>query len=211
MLNNMEGDVSEGPPASAGPTGPSEEGLDLDISRRTTPGASTKASEVSESKMSKAWLGKDKRPGPGSYMHSTDFSSRHRKPPSFGFGTDTRKARLPFASPGPGAYEAAPRREPQISATPRREEKALRHKAPGPGSYELPTLLKPKISMAPRREAQKQRQGPGPGDYEAFRSHGPSFGFGTARQRARHPAELHGVTPGPGAYRNPRELPHEPR
>ena len=38
----------------------------------------------------------------------------------------------------------------------------------------------------------------------------PKFSFGTARQRARLPAEFEAVTPGPGAYRTHRELPHDP-
>lgn len=36
---------------------------------------------------------KNKMPGPGSYMNKTDFSSRHRTVPSFGFGTNTRQTR----------------------------------------------------------------------------------------------------------------------
>ena len=63
---------------------------------------------------------KFKMPGPGSYMHDRDFSSKHQTQPSFGFGTGTRKTRVVNQAPGPGTYEEpGTLGDAKISCTPR--------------------------------------------------------------------------------------------
>ena len=171
---------------------------------------------------------KIKMPGPGSYMNKTDFSSRHRTVPSFGFGTNTRQTRHVNKTPGPGSYDAKQGNqgsntigaEAKISCTPRRGSTRTRQKSPGPGAYNIPaTFGRRKLTITPRTDRTLPSISvPGPGDYEVTVSHAetimkfraPKFSFGTARQRARLPAEFEGVTPGPGAYRNYSELPHDP-
>lgn len=172
---------------------------------------------------------KIKMPGPGSYMNKTDFSSRHRTVPSFGFGTNTRQTRHVNKTPGPGSYDAKQGNqgsntigaEAKISCTPRRGSTRTRQKSPGPGAYNIPAAFgRGKLTITPRTDRTLPSISvPRPGDYEVTVSHAekimkfraPKFSFGTARQRARLPAEFEGVTPGPGAYRNYAELPHDPR
>ncbi|CAE7654585.1 nsa2 [Symbiodinium sp. CCMP2456] len=164
-----------------------------------------------------------KAPGPGSYMDpSADLNSRHKRLPRFGFGTDSRLVKLVNRTPGPGSYSVTMvlGSANKVSCTPRREVKQTkpRQKAPGPGAYNLPEFRSggPKVSITPRRECRGQdtseaEQTPGPGEYhQNSSSRTPRFSFGTARQRARLQAELGASTPGPGAYRNHDELPHDP-
>lgn len=165
-----------------------------------------------------------KAPGPGSYMDpSADLNSRHKRLPRFGFGTDTRLVKLVNRTPGPGSYSVTMvlgSDANKVSCTPRREVKQTkpRQKAPGPGAYNLPEFRSggPKVSITPRRECRGQdtseaEQTPGPGEYhQSSSSRTPRFSFGTGRQRARLQAELGASTPGPGAYRNHDELPHDP-
>ncbi|CAK9114952.1 unnamed protein product [Durusdinium trenchii] len=175
MLNAVEGDVKEGPPSEAGPTGrpsstpepsrktpspslPDKSGFQA-LSTVTAPPKFSFASKMPQGKE------KFKMPGPGSYMHDRDFSSKHQTQPSFGFGTGTRKTRVVNQAPGPGTYEEpGTLGDAKISCTPRREAPQARGKAPG---YEVTVF--------------KARSG---------------FSFGTARQRARLPAEFEAVTPG---------------
>lgn len=251
MLNTMEGDLMEGPPAEVGPTErPLEQnarepemtdGNDVNDTTDTRTSSSDKAfqglSTVSAppqfSFAAKFVEGKSKNkmPGPGSYMNKTDFSSRHRTVPGFGFGTNTRQTRHINKTPGPGSYDAKQGHQgsnrigadAKISCTPRREAPRARQKAPGPGSYNLPEAFgRGKLTITPRRKEDRTLPSivlvPGPGDYEVtvsdaekfMKFRAPKFSFGTARQRARLPAEFEAVTPGPGAYRNHPELPHDP-
>lgn len=185
--------------------------------------ASPKFSFGSRAKRSQS---RPKAPGPGSYMDpSADLSSRHKRLPRFGFGTDTRLVKLVNRTPGPGSYSVTMvlgSDATKISCTPRREvtQTKPRQKAPGPGAYNLPEFRSggPKVSITPRRECRGQEtspseaeQTPGPGEYhQSSSSRTPRFSFGNARQRARLQAELGASTPGPGAYRNHDELPHDP-
>ena len=247
MLNTMEGDVMEGPPAEVGPTErPLEQNArePNDIADNDTTDAKTSTSDKAFQGLStvsappqfsfasKFVEGKsrNKMPGPGSYMNKTDFSSRHRTVPSFGFGTNTRQTRHINKTPGPGSYDAKQGHQgsnrigadAKISCTPRREAPRTKQKAPGPGSYNLPEAFgRGKLTITPRKdERMLPNIVPGPGEYEVglgdaqrfiSKSHrAPKFSFGTARQRARLPAEFEAVTPGPGAYRNHPELPHDP-
>ncbi|CAK9105685.1 Uncharacterized protein SCF082_LOCUS49251 [Durusdinium trenchii] len=223
MLNAVEGDVKEGPPSEAGPTGrpsstpepsrktpspslPDKSGFQA-LSTVTAPPKFSFASKMPQGKE------KFKMPGPGSYMHDRDFSSKHQTQPSFGFGTGTRKTRVVNQAPGPGTYEEpGTLGDAKISCTPRREAPQARGKAPGPGAYNLPEPFgRGKITIRRKGDALPHLSIPGPGEYEVtvFKARS-GFSFGTARQRARLPAEFEAVTPGPGAYRNHRELPHDP-
>lgn len=170
-------------------------------------------------------------PGPGSYITSTvDGSSKHATVPSFGFGTTSRLPKGTSRTPGPGAY--SPRSSAggggAISITPRRKPPSTTGygvKAPGPGAHILPELMgqvprgKVPVSITPRRQVKDELSAvvdtPGPGDYDhgtfgkVRKSAPPKWGFGSARQRPREPAEMQPPTPGPGSYRVYAELPHK--
>eukprot|EP00438_Fugacium_kawagutii_P029204 Skav229539 [mRNA] locus=scaffold568:170634:171404:+ [translate_table: standard] len=168
---------------------------------------------------------KNKMPGPGSYMNRADFSSRHRTVPSFGFGTNSRQIRHLDKTPGPGSYDAKQGTQGsqgwKIGAK-KSSKEPRRQKNPGPGSYNLPEAFgRGRLTITPCRKEDRTLPSisvPGPGDYEVtvsdaekfLKNRAPKFSFGTARQRARLPAEFEAVTPGPGAYRNHPELPHDP-
>lgn len=168
---------------------------------------------------------RNKMPGPGSYMNRTDFSSRHRTVPSFGFGTNSRQIRHADKTPGPGSYDAKQGSQGtqgwKIGAA-KMSKEPRRQKNPGPGSYNLPEAFgRGRLTITPRRKEDRTLPSisvPGPGDYDVtvsdaekfLKNRAPKFSFGTARQRARLPAEFEAVTPGPGAYRNHSELPHDP-
>lgn len=256
MLNNMEGDVMEGPPAQVGPTErpleqnarePNTDAADANVSNaddanKHADDAATDAKITSSDKAFQSlstvsappqfsfaakFVGqnKNKMPGPGSYMNRTDFSSRHRTVPSFGFGTNSRQIRHVDKTPGPGSYDAKQGAQGtqgwKIRAAKSKELKERRQKNPGPGSYNLPEAFGRRLTITPRRKEDRTLPSisvPGPGDYEVtvsdaqkfLKNRAPKFSFGTARQRARLPAEFEAVTPGPGAYRTHPELPHDP-
>jgi len=160
-------------------------------------------------------------PGPGSYFDSYRDNLRTKAAPKFSFGVATRHQHQKPRVPGPGEY--APRSfldtgpGKGLSCTPRRSEiQSQYHRTPGPGAHNLNNTFAghgPRHTMTPRRNAamvaeERQRPGPGPGQYERAteilsQSKPPQWGFGSSPRIAKL---SDGSTPGPGAYRHEANL-----
>mmetsp|Transcript_55439 Transcript_55439/g.130108 ORF Transcript_55439/g.130108 Transcript_55439/m.130108 type:complete len:281 (+) Transcript_55439:33-875(+) len=157
----------------------------------------------------------NRTPGPGSYSvtmvlgsDATKISCTPRR--------EVTQTKPRQKAPGPGAYNLPEFRSggPKVSITPRRECRGQEtspseaEQTPGPGERPIPATISNVYSMAtmPASENDDRHE-----EYhQSSSSRTPRFSFGNARQRARLQAELGASTPGPGAYRNHDELPHDP-
>ena len=105
-------------------------------------------------------------PGPGTYTVPSVIGETSK----WGFGSNKRDSSRLNKSPGPGAYEITPRRDPRAFSLVARRTLSLEKtkEVPGPGTYSpMRTYdsLRFSVSKSIRQPLSFQTAGPGPGAY----------------------------------------------